>query len=92
MEVDTQRDEPHSNEGNSEEGKYPSIYIDGVSSLALELRTISDGPCVFRNSSEPPEKESSLNIEYLNLSMKDQVECDITFYIYDVIEFIESAL
>lgn len=31
-------------------------------------------------------------IRYLKLSMRDQVDSDITFYLYAVIEFIEEAL
>ena len=33
-----------------------------------------------------------LPIRYLKLSMRDQVDSDITFYLYSVIEFIEEAL
>jgi protein-tyrosine phosphatase len=33
-----------------------------------------------------------LAIRYLKLSMRDQVDSDITFYLYAVIEFIEEAL
>lgn len=30
--------------------------------------------------------------EYLNLSMRDQVDSDITLFVYSVVEYIENAL
>lgn len=36
--------------------------------------------------------KSKVTIKHLCLSMRDQVDCDITFYSYATIEFIEEAL
>ncbi len=45
-----------------------------------------------QHANNPPAMPSDSAIKYLKLSMRDQVDSDITFYLYSVIEFIEEAL
>lgn len=47
---------------------------------------------MFTFGSENIKDTEPLNIKYLMLGMRDQIDCDLTFYTYAAIEFIEEAL
>ena len=47
---------------------------------------------LVKKQQNPKNVHSDSQIRYLKLSMRDQVDSDITFYLYAVIEFIEKTL
>jgi hypothetical protein len=62
------------------------------SNLKTDLNMFTFGSENIRVAEEEEDELYEEGLKYLYLGMRDQTDCDITFYTYSAIDFIEEAL